>query len=184
MEKKNYSQLELFSQTKADYQTKKGAPNTFLSYIWNYEKVILIAIGFIIMGTISFSLGVERGRRLAILKFNSRLDMATKIQSLDSKNKYQSAVQKQDSSVDQSQPVIKPVKEYIQNYTIQVATYQTKTYAEKEVNALRKKGFSALVSSKGKYNIVYVGNFSSKETAASLLLELKKRYRDCFIKRL
>ena len=185
MDKINYSQLELFSQSK-DYdrlRSKQKMSKTFLSYIWNYEKTLLIIIGFIISGIVSFSLGVEKGKKLAILKTNSHLDIAVKIQQpainlTTSQNRYQPVIKKQDS-IQQAEP-----KNYIQNYTIQVASYQSKTHAQKEAEALRKKGVTPLVLSKGDYIIVCVGNFSNRDAAKSLLLDLRKRYQDCYIRRL
>jgi hypothetical protein len=65
-----------------------------------------------------------------------------------------------------------------------VASYQSKTHAQKEAEALRKKGVTPLVLSKGDYIIVCVGNFSNRDAAKSLLLDLRKRYQDCYIRRL
>ncbi|MFH1127974.1 MAG: SPOR domain-containing protein, partial [Candidatus Omnitrophota bacterium] len=70
------------------------------------------------------------------------------------------------------------------NYTIQVASYQTKKGAQKEAEIIKKKGLSVSVLSKGAYSILCVGNFKDKQKAKLVLVELKKRYRDCFIRRL
>lgn len=163
MEKANHYQLELFTQTgRCRFsQPKEEGRNRFLSELWRYEKTLLIIIGFIITAVSSYSLGVEKGKRSAILKNNS----------------------------DTAQPATKkeiqlqiPVQ--TQNYTIQLATYQTSTYAQKEAEKLRKRGLLPLVLSKGSYQVLCVGNFSNLNAAASLLSELKKQYRDCFIRRL
>ena len=61
MEKENYSQLELFSQTKDYGHSKINATHkSFLGHIRNYEKTLLIIIAFIIAIIVSFSLGVEK----------------------------------------------------------------------------------------------------------------------------
>ena len=75
-------------------------------------------------------------------------------------------------------------KDIRKHYTVQVASFQTRKYAQKEAEVLRKKGFSPLVLPKGKYSILCVGNFSSRETAKPLLSKLRQRYRDCFVRRL
>ncbi len=183
MEKLKHSQLELFSELKSHSESGKRMGNPFFAYIWNYEKIILIIIGFIITGIVSFSLGVVKGQRIIMLKTNSNIDIATTAQPRVSvqtteENLIQSPVVKE-NIIKETKP-----KEYIQTYTIQVASYKTKTHAQKEAQNLTKKGMSALVLSKGPYTILCVGNFSDKVTAKSLLLELKKRYRDCFIRRL
>lgn len=162
MEKVKYSQLELFSESKDYAEVKtRAAHKLFLGYIRNYEKVILIIIGFTITGIISFSLGIEKGKKL--------IGQTVQVKPVIEK-----------------QALIKePVrKDSLYNYTIQVASYQSKISAQKEVDRLRKKGHLPLVLSKGKYRVVCVGNFSDKKMATTLVLELKKQYRDCFIRRL
>lgn len=181
MESQSDIQLELFSQTK-DYTDLKPqkVSNSFLAYIWNYEKTILLIISLIITGIVSFSLGVEKGKRLSLLK-NSRLDMALKTEPSD-----KSMPKKQDqvSTIKKEEPVKEPEPLVKQGYIIQLASYKTKTYAQKEVELLKKRGLSPLVLSKGSYAVLCVGNFSNKETAQSLLSELRKRYKDCYIRRL
>lgn len=182
MKKINYSQLELFKTLDSHSRTKVNTQNLLLKYIHNYEKIILIITGFIIVGAISFCLGVEKGKNLAMLKTDSYLETQAKIQpptyDLSTKEKVQPLIEKKDTV---EQPKI---KETIHNYTIQVASYQNKRYAEKEAERLRKKGLSPLILSKGKFSVLCVGNFSNREIAKSLLSKLKEHYRDCYIRRL
>jgi hypothetical protein len=170
LEKEDNYQLELFSQSK-DYSERRNLTRNshFLTFIWNYEKTILIIIGIVITGIISFSLGVDKGRRLSSSNNNSRFDFAL------------------------MRPVTAPagsikeepkVKEYIAVYTIQLASYRTKTSAQKEAETLKKKGLPPLILSKGGYAVLCVGSFSNKDAAQSTLSELKKRYQDCYIRRL
>jgi len=181
MEDQDNIQLELFSKTEEAGNLKpKKASNAFLVYIWNYEKTILVIISFIITGIVSFSLGVEKGKRLSILK-NSRLDMALTTQPLDRlmpKGKNPNSAITKENTVKEPQPLEK------QDYIIQLASYKTKTYAQKEVELLKKRGLSPLVLSKGSYAVLCVGNLSNRQTAQSLLSELRKRYKDCYIRRL
>lgn len=183
MEKSDYSQLELFTESKG-YPKNKAHPGwSFSSYIANYEKIILFIIGFIITGLVSFSLGVEKGKRVTLLKANPHLDTALKIQPAVSQQ-----IARQIPTVTEKAKIpeaVAPVKqEVMQGYTIQLASYKTMTYAQKEAEALRKKGFSPLVLSKGEYKVLCVGSFADREKAKSLLSELKKRYRDCLVRRL
>jgi hypothetical protein len=161
-EKEDNLQLELFTQSKDTSDSRSRTfSKSFLAYIWNYEKTILIIIAVVITGIVSFSLGVEKGKRLAMLE-NSPAGF-----------------------VEQREEVIKqPVPIEKENYVIQLASYKIKTHAQKEVELLKKRGLSPLVLSKGSYIVLCVGNISNKETARSLLSELKKRYRDCYITRL
>jgi hypothetical protein len=182
MERMRHSQLELFSGLKDYNQAKTGVSEPFWRYLWNYEKIIFIIIGFIITGIVFFTLGVEKGKESAALKLNAQFNMATKTQI---SRPVQTPIK----------PVQTPIKEEVspvklqqpsssQNYTIQIASYQTKTYAQKEAESLKKRGFASLVLPKGTYTIVCVGNFADEKTARPLLSKLKKRYQDCFIRRL
>ena len=186
MKRQDYRQLELFSQTKNHSQKKTQISRLFLNYIWTWEKTILIIIGLVITGIISFSLGVERGKRITQLKIDSRLDTAFKIQ--ERKPALSIAIPKQVIKEQGSQPLqkeqIEEIKVYVTNYTIQVASFLNRTNAQKEADTLRRKGLSSIVLPKGKFSIVCVGNFSKRENAESLLLKLKKEYQDCRIRRL
>jgi len=180
MDKEYNHQLELFSQTKGRNQTKTGASKLFISYISKYEKAILIIIGFVITGIASFSLGVEKGKNFILLKTDSHLDIAVlpKPSSTVSTPK-QITKDQQYQSKEKDE-----LKEYIQNYTIQVASFLKRVNARKEADTLKRKGLSPLVLSKGKFSIVCVGNFSKRKEAESLLPKLRKRYQDCLIRRL
>ncbi len=168
MEKIDYSQLELFSNSKGPSGANRKTSNSFLSYLWGYEKVILIAIGFLVTGVISFSLGVEKGKHLAMLKSD-----------------YQTIKRQPAASTTKVPEEPKPQQAPLaQNYIIQLASYKTKATAQKEAQILKKKGYTPLVLSKSGYAVLYVGGFSDKEKAESLLSELKKRYNDCIIRRL
>ncbi|MFH0738692.1 MAG: SPOR domain-containing protein [Candidatus Omnitrophota bacterium] len=164
MNKANHSQLELFSHSRGASAGSVLSQN-FLSRIWHYEKAILTIIGFIIVGIISFSFGVEKGRRTLISR--------------------DSVVIKQTV-----QPIQRaPAQVIIQNqaegvYTIQVASFQTRNLAQKEEQLLKNRGHQTLLLAKSGYIVLCVGKFSDKNTARAKLSELKKRYGDCYIRRL
>jgi len=178
MEREKHSQLELFYQGQEFNEKKPDSrlSNSFWVYISNYEKIILVVIGFIITGIISFCLGVEKGKTITGPKFNPQFDIVQK-QELKSQELKPLSPKKQVMPQPQ-------IQEQESGYTVQVASFRTKTNAEKEMEGLKKKGFSALIVSKGEYMIVCVGSFSDKETAKSLLSQLRQKYRDCYIRRL
>jgi len=187
MLEKDNSQLELFQKTNSDFETISGTPRPFLSHIRGHEKVILLAICFIVASVISFSFGVERGKSLVFLKSESRMDMASVVQNSAATQqmaKPQPVQTAQQVQVKRQDLAIKPPVNTTGVYTIQIATYRNKSSAQKEAEILRKKGLSALVFSKGAYSILCVGNFNNKDAAKPTLVELKKRYKDCFIRRL
>lgn len=172
MKREDYQQLELFLQTK-NHSQKTQISHLFLKFIWAWEKTILIIIGLVITGIISFSLGVERGKMIAQLKTKPTLSIAVPKQVIKEQNSQ--SLQKEG---------IKEIKEYITNYTIQVASFLDRINAQKEADSLKRIGLSSIVLPKGKFSIVCVGNFSQRKEAESLLPKLKKQYQDCLIRRL
>jgi len=179
--KDEFSQLELFSQSNitginSPARRKSGSFKTFYAH---YQKVILMIIAFISTGIIAFSLGVEKGRRTVAIKSNLYFDTAQKLQAPANTQKIIRPEYPAVTAAAEAQ------KQNLQGaYTIQVATYQEKTNAQQEANILKKNGFTALIISKGIHSVLCVGNFSNKETARPFLAQLKKRYHDCFIRRL
>jgi hypothetical protein len=69
-------------------------------------------------------------------------------------------------------------------YTIQIASYAGTMSAQQEVATLKKQGLLPVLRSSGKYTVLCVGNFPDQATAKSLLTQLKRKYRDCYIRRL
>jgi cell division protein FtsN len=201
MERANTYQLELFTAKGESGALKpRVLNNPFLSYIHAYEKTILIIIGIVITGIVSFSFGVESGKRSVAQKGRVNFDMALNVpQAQPVKQPVVKQVLPQQPAlktfpVNAQAPIpavenkgtisVPAVKSTIENYTIQVASYKSKTYAQKEAQALKKQGFVTLTLSKGNYIVLCVGNFNSKEKAQSFVSQLKKRYQGCTIRRL
>jgi len=182
-------QLELFSGSERTAQTSGLNRNTLLGYCRGYEKIILITIGFIISAVVSFSLGVEKGKLIALAPSAPKSEVTANIRTDTQKIETANTLPAQAISVSLSTGQAKTTSlaqgiGKLQNYTIQLASYQSKNLAQKEAGVLKKKGLAPLVLSKGNYNILCVGSFNSKETAKPLLSQLRKRYQDSFIRRL
>ncbi len=176
MQNSGHSQLELFSRGKGAGAAPAALPYTFLSRIWRYEKTILVVIGLITVGIVSFSLGVEKGRH-SVMQGNvfqrgsSQRPAAPEHSTVAAAAKPPAAIETPRESATTT------------GYTIQVASFQTKTLAQKEADFLKSKGHLTLMLSKKGYTVLCVGKFSDKDTARTLLQELKKRYGDCYIRR-
>jgi len=180
MENKMGIQLELFSQSKDKAEIiNPSASSSFLRAIWAYEKTILIIIGLVITSIISFSLGVEKGKKVSILRNNFQVNRDLSPKSMMApENQAQSLPTKKEEVIKEI-PLLEK-----QNYVIQLASYKARSSAQREMELLKKKGLSASVLPKGSYIVLYVGKFSNRENAQNVLPELKKRYRDCYIRRL
>jgi len=174
------------------------------------DTLILLSVVVILLLTLSFSIGVEKGRR--IITSNKRDDLLKKIEiSQSSIVKPQKALKvekpviiqpsesipvalkeetaKEKSKVDLSKKEenkrvrsSKKTAEVI--YSIQVATYIKEEIATKEIAKLQEQGYPVSSDKKGKYIIIFVGEFNSTKEAQQTLSSLKKRYKDCFVRRL
>ena len=188
MERTNNPQLELFSKPSGYFSKKTENSGAFLRQIWKYEKAILFTIVFIIISLFSFSLGVEKGKKISALKANAHLDMANNLPEKDGSRAVDSSRLREEAAPPKAEKSMlaerKAIKDAGQGYTIQVATFRTKTYAQREAESLKKKGFLSLVLAKGNFNVVCVGNFYDQKQAEPLLSKLKKDYQGCYVRRL
>ncbi len=175
------SQLELFNIQQyqlGGFKDKEYRPK-FFGFIRLHEKAISIIIVFFIISLISFSLGVEKGKRLANITKRGRGLLIEQTQP----EKDQAEPEKSEAGQILLAGALEN-KEGVSKYTIQVATFKTMAYAQKEAERLEKNGIKAWIVPRGKFVSVCVGNFSGKQEAGVTLNQLKKKYQDCFIRRL
>lgn len=210
MRKGSYSQLELFSQHKLFDKKNARDNNPFLGYIRSHERIVLWVICIIITNSIAFSLGIEKGKRYAALrkiKDYSDIKITQTLKGDDqktdvtarpeltalTKNENQAGPAAKNEEPPDVDPSIKekpgitpdnPVKEKPGNYIIRLASYKSKSVAQKEAQELKKTGYKATVSAKGKFFVLTVGKFKTKETADSALSKLKTKYKDSYLRRL
>ncbi|MBF0388155.1 MAG: SPOR domain-containing protein [Candidatus Omnitrophica bacterium] len=183
------------------------------------ENLVIFSIVSIMVVIFTFSLGVERGKRIALrdgagltldakasetpnataattvpssaagtavaVKSDSKLlagktDGKMSIAKADSKL----LVAKADSKLMASTQVADAVKKASGGYTVQLASYKTEKSAQKEAQALLKKGFKAFVLPKGEHLVLCVGNFQKKEEASVYGKKLKNNYQDFVVRRL
>ncbi|MGA2774776.1 MAG: SPOR domain-containing protein [Candidatus Omnitrophota bacterium] len=185
MEKEENLQLDLFSQSGKPQVKGLHEQERFYSFIRAYEKKIILIIGIAVTGIICFSIGVEKGKRIAPLKNTESTEdkaaVTAAVNTLQAKQFEPLPIVSVNTSPAQN---TKKAAEYGAGYTIQLASYKTRAFAQKEAELLKKKGFSPQIISKGNYTILCVGKFTDKETAQSLLAQLAKKYQGCHLRRL
>lgn len=77
VEKQDYSQNELFTKELDSGQYKpRSSVGSFFTRIRGYEKVLLLIMGLVLLSIISFSLGLEKGRRVALIS-NKNIELAS-----------------------------------------------------------------------------------------------------------
>jgi cell division septation protein DedD len=69
-------------------------------------------------------------------------------------------------------------------YRIQVASYIDETSAQKLAKELKDKGYLTTLKKSNKYIAVYVSGFPDEKKANYAFEELKKKYKDCILRRL
>ena len=188
MEKQKHYQLELFSGTQNTANSKStGSANALLSYIKTYERTILIIIALAATGIISFTLGVEKGKKVSGLKKRPKLDIAVRQnlkESTPARIQKKARIAPAQNNLRKEESAKERKKNIFEGFTIQLASYKTRKFANLEADRLKKKGFTPLVLAKGDYIVLCVGKFHSKERARAQLSKFKKRYDGCYVRRL
>ena len=204
-------QLEIFSSSSSRSDTE-NKPKALIEYLWGYEKTILILIGFLVVSIISFSLGFEKGKRNASFEQTSTnkgiqapVQPAVKTTTIPAAKPNIQPVQRKVAAPTQAvkvvpanNPITQPLSTQAQapiqpkltgtggNYTIQIASYKSKKFAEAEAERLKKNGFTTIIAPKGEYIVLYVGRYSTHNEAKLALSQLQKqdKYKGCIIRRM
>ncbi|HNX82103.1 MAG TPA: SPOR domain-containing protein [Candidatus Omnitrophota bacterium] len=188
------SQLELFTQETPD--SKPRMPTSFLAYVKKFEKAVLLLMSFVVIAVIAFSIGVEKGKGMSLPEareasmdkaFQSATPAAMRSTVLPPVQP-QAQIPVPETS---GAPIIPEVSATVQTqkkpaqgrFVIQIGSFASKANAQHEINLLKKRGFSPTIITKGRYSILCVGFFASKEAAQSSLSKLQKSYPGCFIRR-
>ncbi|MFC1631783.1 SPOR domain-containing protein [Candidatus Omnitrophota bacterium] len=143
----------------------------------SYENLIIVSIGLIMTLLVCYSLGVEKGKRLAQAKDLLIPEVAEQTKP---------AVEHKTTEPKKVKPKVKvaQAKEKINQDLpyIQVASFRTDKYAQKEMQRLKEKGFSAYALDWGTYKVVCVGGYDNKNQANLALKQLKTMYADCILR--
>ncbi len=194
----NYKQdqFELFSNTDRKALPESAVSRFVLSNVTlSAENIIVLTVFIFLAIIVSFSIGVEKGKRVASAQ---PVAVARKIAVqpvvADQPVEKRKAIQPQapaavavdvQETVSASKQMPQALVEASENfYTVQLASFVSKKYAEKEAAALEKKGYETFVVSKGKHVIVCVGRFVDSQAAKTFLGKLKDKYKDCLVRRL
>lgn len=203
------------------FQKKNQKKDKNLILMLSLDKIILFSVVIVILLTLTFSIGVENGKKIASLN-NIYIDKTiedhyinqeskTVLETTDNFNsKNESKSINKNSILDEiaANTTINPDLSNAQNesivnnneteitintaaqntnkisYTIQVASFRKKNSARQEADLLKKQGYPVSLIQKGKYVVVCVGTFKKPIEAKNRLNSLKKKYKDCLLRRL
>jgi cell division septation protein DedD len=189
------SQIDFFAQ--ASGKPAGAVPPRYLNaqISLSLENLVILSIAAIMVVIFSFSLGIERGKRIALapaaeavvdlkastaaLKDTGKVDKASAKNVVKDQPAQPSVKDRADALVTQDKPVVAGA------YTVQVASYKTEKPARSEADKLKAKGFhDVYVMPKGSHIIVCVGNFQKQEDISGVKRQLKSRYQDVLVRRL
>jgi cell division septation protein DedD len=203
------TQMHLFSNEEGDKANGKRH-----ALVLPLDTTALLLVVAILMLALSFSLGVEKGRRNAMKSIEKeRINLITEAQNQVSTQAFSQQVQQLNTlaatpntepSVDQTAlvestptiavakpiPAIEPPAPIIttkpgeKKYIIQVASYTAKEPAEVAMKKIRSEGYPAFVAQKGKFLAILVGEFKDEKSAKSSFEALKRKYKDCILKKI
>jgi len=168
-------QLYLFSHRK-DHEKGSNRPKVILPL----DTLILLGVIAILLFTISFSVGVEKGKSIARGVEETKKDIANPAQNQDTATTENKSINK-DATVNQRSK--EEVGEEKERYHVQVASFKKENSARKEVESLEKSGYPVRIMKKGDYVVIYVGGFENEGKARSNFKDLKKKYKDCIFRK-
>lgn len=196
-------QFELFPGSSAPASKSEKRKGFWLNLTLTLDNLIIMAVVMIMAMVVSFSIGVEKGKKYVRPKPEpEQSDSRAKInrvgqppvvdrvsESASAVPQPETVIRVMDELANEPQPsVVEEVTEIAQlpagAYTVQVASFKKENQAREEATALEKKGYEIYVLPKGGYSIVCVGKFNRRNEAQLLSAQLKKRYKDCLIRRL
>ena len=167
-------QLYLFSHHK-DNEKGNNRPKVILPL----DTLILMSVIAILLFTISFSMGVEKGKKIIQGKEKVKEGVASSTLSQDTAKIKSKDI---DETTKANQGKKEEVREENDSYHVQVASFKKENSARKEVQRLEDNGYPVVVMKKGDYLVLYVGGFENKGEAKNNFKNLKKMYKDCIFK--
>ena len=161
-------------------------PSRFLRLRVAYEDLIFVVLILVLLLLAGFCLGVERGKRLAVVPLAPIVAPAVVqgVQGVQGESPVVATAPLAVLSEAQRVPLAAAESSSGQQYVIQLASYLDLKAAAAEAQRLGHRGFKAQVVRQGKYYELRVVGYRSREQASVPLAALRRTYRDGFIKRI
>ena len=146
---------------------------------------------FIIALVISFSIGVEQGKRIAsdktiTVKTKPKTDKKTKKKPSDKrKKKTPTSSSKSNTSKRPTQKTATSTLKQAKGkgkYAVQLVVYKDSKYADKEMKYLSSQKYPFFKEKKNGKIIICAGPFETIQEAKQAASKLRPRYKDCFVK--
>ncbi len=197
----NPVQFEFFSGHSQNPENGKNSRNEYKCLTLSFENIIVLCIIFVMSLVLSYSFGVEKGKKTAMPMHTPR--PIETVQSADNQKaggpEVISLAEPEEEvirieTVPEPEPQLAPegqtesaaIDEPVDEdfFTIQVASFKLEKNARIEAARLKDIGYDIYVQAKGNYSIVCVGKFMQREKAEEFASKLKNRYNDYLVRRL
>jgi len=195
-EEKGITQGELFSRFNRAQRShslkQRFKPKLPGKVAFSYENLVFISILSIMTLVLSFSLGVEHGK-----KWSTEVQLASQESLVIADNAAEEVDEASSKPVEITPPVraetpasqpaeSESPKRFDHPYTIQLITFNRKETAEKELGQLKINGYEPFISTRNDYYEVCVGQYPDSNSAKPVLTRLKqsKWYHDAFVRKL
>jgi septal ring-binding cell division protein DamX len=181
----NYKQpqFELFPANSATLEDINKPKFLLANLTLSLESLVIFTILGIMVALFSFSLGVERGKHIAAQALDERVSAAWNVGARTMAAMPLLAAPAVTPGSIAPPAVEKKALVFGDRYTLQAATYGNEEYAQQDALLLKAKHFQPFLIKSGKYWILCIGNFNTKEGAASLLRKLPSEYRSSQVRR-
>ena len=199
MEKKGI-QAELFQPInhsgKSSYQSRNSLFD-HMSLTLRFDQLLLVLIVLVMVNVIVYSTGVEAGKKRYKSLWEAErlknqlitLELSRQVKALPEPEVTPFAETEQPALSESRLPIVTdstktnesrlpdPFSEAVVHlqgkYTIQLATYYAKQDAERQLTKLKERGLNGFTIPSGRYIQVCVNSFASRQTATSMLMQLK-----------
>ncbi len=204
-------QFELFPSNSSAWEDVNKPGFLLANLTLSTESIVILSILIIMVGLLSFSWGVERGKHLVAQAMDERVSAAWNVGGripavmpavLVPAVKSPAAVQSraiQGNAGFVRRPVVKtipavkaiPAKAAFvmappagaKRFTVQVSSNKTEAYAQREAMDFKAKGFQSFLIKKGDFWLVCLGNFSTQGGANDLLNKIQSKNHGAAIRR-
>ena len=160
------------------FEDKKRQKGIYISL----EKIYILSILLILILLTAFIAGTERGKRQ--INKTEKVN-PNNVQILDRDRFIE---KKAEDNIDKAPQMTSgktnPIVKNRAFYSVQIACYSKKDVAVIQAHKLKNKGITPILRNKGKYLILYAGEFQTRNKAEKLKKELKNFFSDSIIVKL
>lgn len=194
----NPVQFEFFSGNTKNSPNNKNFGKVFKCLTLSFENIIVLCIIFVMSLVLTFSFGVEKGKKV-VVPAGAQSEEIARVVALQAEGVPMPVEPMVPAPVIQVETELElpevAAAAVVENsvavntdedfFTIQVASFKLEKNAQLEADKLKKDvGCDIFIIAKGDYSIVCVGKFIERTKAIEFSGKLKNRYNDCLVRRL